>query len=213
MLGPIAMRQTGDTSSPLKVLVVEDDIALGETLRDFLNQVGHRPTISNTRPDGLSLLDRDPFDFVLTDVRLGPDQLGGLDIVRKAKSVKVPCIVMTAFGDFQMAKTALNEGVAYFFEKPFNFLELKDLLEELRCRVEVQKSDLDALMEKIDLTPKESEVCGLLLKGLSNRDLATALGVSEKTIKTHVTAIFRKAGVVSRSELFSKVFSTQNLIR
>ena len=58
------------------------------------------------------------------------------------------------------------------------------------------------------MTDKEREVSRLLFKGLSNKEIAEVLGVTEKTVKFHVTGIFDKAGVKSRSEFLSTVFPT-----
>lgn len=58
------------------------------------------------------------------------------------------------------------------------------------------------------LTLKEIEVAHLLLKGLSTNDIAAVTGNSEKTLKAHISAIYRKCGVVSRAEFFYFIFPT-----
>jgi DNA-binding NarL/FixJ family response regulator len=58
--------------------------------------------------------------------------------------------------------------------------------------------------EKIDLTPRESEVLELLSRGLPNKLIAQQLGISEPTAKFHVSAIYAKLGVASRAEAVSK---------
>ncbi len=56
------------------------------------------------------------------------------------------------------------------------------------------------------LTPKETEVCHLILKGFSTKELAEVTGNTEKTLKHHIASIFGKAHVTSRAELFAEIF-------
>ena len=57
------------------------------------------------------------------------------------------------------------------------------------------------------LTPRESEVAAFLAEGLSNREIADALCLSEHTVKSHLKSIFRKAGVVSRAQAVARITS------
>jgi DNA-binding CsgD family transcriptional regulator len=56
------------------------------------------------------------------------------------------------------------------------------------------------------LTEREDAVARLLLKGLSNAEIARVAAISEKTVKQHIGQIFSKAGVASRSEFFASIF-------
>ena len=57
----------------------------------------------------------------------------------------------------------------------------------------------------LGLTSRESDVAALLARGLSNREIAAALFISEHTVKTHLKAIFRKAGVASRARAIARI--------
>jgi NarL family two-component system response regulator LiaR len=57
----------------------------------------------------------------------------------------------------------------------------------------------------LDLTSRESDVAALLARGLSNREIAAALFISEHTVKTHLKSIFRKAGVASRARAIARI--------
>ena len=54
------------------------------------------------------------------------------------------------------------------------------------------------------MTPRESQVAHLLLQGLSDLNIATQLGISEETVGTHLSRVFRKSGVHSRAEFIAK---------
>ena len=63
----------------------------------------------------------------------------------------------------------------------------------------------DKVIATWNLTPKESIVCECMIKGLSTREIAIALGNTEKTLKHHIASIFGKANVGSRSQLFAEI--------
>jgi DNA-binding NarL/FixJ family response regulator len=58
------------------------------------------------------------------------------------------------------------------------------------------------------LTPKEKEVTRLVVKGLANKEIASIEEITDRTIKAHLTSIFLKCGVTTRTELFNAIFPT-----
>lgn len=67
---------------------------------------------------------------------------------------------------------------------------------------------VERALERAKLTAKEREVARLILKGLSNKEIASVTGNTDKTIKHHVAMVFRKFKVFSRTEFFHDVFPT-----
>lgn len=66
----------------------------------------------------------------------------------------------------------------------------------------------DYKLSAAKLSPKERECAVLMLKGLATKEMAEALGNTEKTLKHHIASIFKKFGVGSRAELFHEIFPT-----
>ena len=71
----------------------------------------------------------------------------------------------------------------------------------------------EVLAAAYGFTAREREVVGLLLRGSGNRAIAGELGISEHTVKEHVTSVFAKAGVLSRAELAATLLREQYLPR
>lgn len=113
------------------ILIVDDDINLGLALKMTLEQAGHGCRIAETAEAGWAeLLRREP-DLALLDVQL-PD-LSGLDLLARVRQhgLKLPAIVMTAFGTVTSAVTAMKQGAEDFIEKPLSVKEVCQLVARL----------------------------------------------------------------------------------
>jgi len=111
-------------STPLAVLVVEDEADLLTTYRRLLGRDGFRVVTVSTREAGLQALAAERFAAVIIDVRL-PDG-DGLDVVRRVGETAAPppAIVVTGFASKHVRAAALAAGAAAFFAKPFEVLAL-----------------------------------------------------------------------------------------
>jgi DNA-binding NarL/FixJ family response regulator len=201
----------GESRAPQRILLVEDDNDAREALARVLKQAGHQCSTASSIEQALAVATSDAFfDVVITDVVLSQDGPDGIELVSmlREKGVRAPVIAVTAFADTPRLKRALNSGVAYLIEKPFRAKALLEILE----RFSGEPYDLSHLvsraLSRACLTEKEIEVARLLLKGLSNEEIAQATNNSDKTIRQHVTALYRKIGVSSRAEFFHFVFPT-----
>jgi DNA-binding NarL/FixJ family response regulator len=70
-------------------------------------------------------------------------------------------------------------------------------------RSEAGEERLDALFRRLGITPRQREVAQLLLRGATNLTIAELLGISERTVETHLTAVYQRAGVENRASLVS----------
>ena len=105
-------------SARASVLVVEDDIALGETLATGLSRRGYTATFVATAEAAFEAVVRERYDVVLTDVRMpGTDGIALCERVA-ANVSDVPVVVMTAFGSFETAVAAIRAGAYDFIAKP-----------------------------------------------------------------------------------------------
>ena len=102
-----------------RLLVVEDEAALRDSLRRALGRDGHDVVEADSVAAGLRLLAEDPFDLVLTDIKL--KDRSGLELVAEVRRAhpNVRVVVMTAFGSVNVAVDAMRLGADDFLEKPF----------------------------------------------------------------------------------------------
>jgi DNA-binding NtrC family response regulator len=127
-------------AAPPRVLLVDDEVGILESLRILLKGEGFHPTVALGGRAGLDRLDDGEPDLVLTDIRM-PEVTGVqvLAAVRK-RYPTCPVILMTAQATLQSAMQAVNEGAFYYIQKPFRNDELLAILrraaEHRRLRVE-----------------------------------------------------------------------------
>jgi two-component system, NtrC family, response regulator len=111
-------------SQPATILLIEDDSAIAESLRNVLADEGHQVILEKRGDNGLARASREEFDLVLTDLRL--PGLSGLELVRQLHAAKprLPIILMTAHGTTETAIEATKFGAYEYLLKPFEMDEL-----------------------------------------------------------------------------------------
>jgi len=142
---------------------------------------------------------------VLTDLRM-PGMTGlELQTALRERHIELPVVVLTAHGDVATARAALKNGAFDFLEKPVDDAMLLDVLHNAlrvdreRRSVAVQRSTSDERRER--LTRREREILKLLTAGHSNREIATQLGISPRTVEVHKARIMDKLECHSLAEL------------
>jgi DNA-binding NarL/FixJ family response regulator len=192
------------------VLLVEDENDTRDSLARSLGRARFRCLPAGSVEEALALASGDDFiDVVVTDVVLGRhDDRGGLRLLAdlRAAGVLAPVIVITAYADMEMVKTALNAGAAHLLEKPFGARELCELIHRVQQPGTGVQHAIEQVLTRANLTDKEREVARYLLEGLSGSEIAERSGNSPKTIRQHVTRIYEKCGVGSRAEFFRLVY-------
>ncbi len=136
-----------------RILVIEDDVALADVLRMRLERDGHEVTIAPSQRDAYHLVDDQPFDFALLDLRL-PTHLGDMDpnsevgfailghIRERFPAEAFPVMVMTAYEETsQTAVRALRAGANDYITKPFedSAIPLDEKLREILSGIEHAK--------------------------------------------------------------------------
>ena len=108
----------------MKILLVDDEQAILETLQILFRGEGYEVTVADSGPKALAALEDEKPDLVLTDVRM--PGAGGLDVLSAARQIdpEMPVILMTAQASLQTAVRAVNEGAYYYLQKPFANAEL-----------------------------------------------------------------------------------------
>jgi DNA-binding NarL/FixJ family response regulator len=197
-------------SKPLfgRILLVEDDEVTSLWLAQSLEKFGLEVHRAASAAQAFQVAQQKSFHAVVTDVFLEDGLPHGIRVVAEFAAQGLPVLMMTSKASTQLVKEALNAGAFYFVEKPFDPKDLADALNRSWDEVRGHQGMLEHFMDGFHLTPKEKEITRLILKGLSNREVAEISGNTEKTIKFHLTTIFQKCGVSSRTELFNAIFPT-----
>lgn len=203
----------------LKLLVVEDHALVREGLVRLLSQVDEEVAVSGKADfeSALTLLDaEDDFDLILLDLALpGIDGFTGLDILRK-RFPAIPVAVVSAFDDVPTVSRVMNLGASGFIPKAFSgealLSAVREVLEgnifrpgssagaRLDSVAPIPPSKVSLQPVEIGLTDRQSQVLALMVRGMSNRDIAEQLELSEGTVKIHATAVFKTLGVTSRTQ-------------
>jgi DNA-binding NtrC family response regulator len=115
-------------SNGAKILLIEDDAGIRDTLRRVLAEEGHDVEVEKRGDDGLARAGRDPFNLVITDLKM--PGLSGLELVRQlhAAQPRLPIILITAYGTTETAIEATKFGAYDYVLKPFHVPGLLDLV-------------------------------------------------------------------------------------
>jgi RNA polymerase sigma factor (sigma-70 family) len=168
------------------VIIIEDDASMREAIMTLIETVGlnghmyasGQEFLQHSRPDGPSCL--------VLDVRL--PGLSGLNLQRElaVRGMDIPIIFITGHGDIPMSVQAMKAGAVEFLTKPFRDQDLLDAIAQALERDRAarrQRADMAALRQRYDtLTVREREVMRLTVAGLLNKQIASELGTSEKTV-------------------------------
>jgi len=187
------------------IFIVDDDASVREAVSNLLESIGFRTQVFPSTEEFQSAARPEVPSCLLLDVRL--PGVSGLEFqeMLAQTGISIPIIFITAHGDVPMTSRAMKRGAIDFLMKPFQKEELLEAihqgLERDRRRREEQ-AELFLLQCRFDeLTAREGEVLELVGAGLTNKEAAAKLGISEVTIKMHRGQVMRKMKAASLAEL------------
>lgn len=197
-------------NSPLSPLIhlIDDDAAVRDGLALLIGTVGLRVQTWASPQDFMAQFDRGSIGAIVLDVRMpGISGLAVLDSLM-AQGVDQPVIMLTGHGTVEMCRRAFKSGAAEFLEKPVDEQQLLDALQaavqqHVRSRAR-NRDDHDARGRYAQLSAREREVLGLIVAGLTNKEIGRALDVSPRTIETHRASLFAKLGAESLAQLIRR---------
>ena len=191
----------------LRVVIVDDHPMVRQGLCTFLTSAQLEVVATcATGEEGLVAVQENHVDVMLLDMKLSGlcDGLCVLERLRNMES-RVKVLVLSSYDDASLMGAALHAGAYGFLNKS---VEPDDLLSAIiqvgKGRSVMDQEAREAMQEAglraECLTLREKEVLGGMTKGLSNKEIATALGITEKTVKVHVSHILGKLGVLDRTQ-------------
>jgi DNA-binding NarL/FixJ family response regulator len=201
----------------MRILIVDDHTLFREALVLLLKEFDPAVTLieASTAEEALSALDYyTDLDLILLDLKLpGMDGLSALPLLREA-SPTVPVMLLSGTEDWAAARQALAEGAAGFIHKSAGSQAMRNAL-RLVLKGEVYaplamltSPELDEPSEpaeiasagELGLTHRQLEVLQLMSQGQPNKIIARELGITEATVKLHVSAILQALCVRNRTE-------------
>ena len=194
-------------SAPLSPLIhlIDDDDAVRSSLALLIGTVGLRVQPWADPRAFLDGFDRESIGAIVLDMRM--PGLSGLAVLETlvAQGVDQPVIMLTGHGTVEMCRRAFKAGAAEFLEKP---VEEETLLESVQAAVrqhvrsrERNRADRAARERYAQLSEREREVLGLIVAGLTNKEIGRALRLSPRTVETHRANLFAKLEAPSLAQL------------
>ncbi len=208
---------TVEGSQPINVMLVDDhEVVLEGLIRILEKQGGIKiVTVARSAEEALEKIVRFPVDVIIVDIQL--PGMNGIELIRSVKSdhPEIEAITLTVYDDEQLAKQAIKAGAIGYVIKDAAKDELvkavraaakgeslistsvaRKLIEEITEPSGRKKKKEEGLEE---LSQREVDVIKLMTRGYNNRQIADILFISEHTVKVHIRNIFRKIGVVDRT--------------
>lgn len=193
-----------------KALIVDDHPLFRDALGTALSLASGataKAVHAGSIKDALARIQEETFSLILLDLNLA--DASGFDGLARLQSERITCpiVVVSATESDRVFQQSQTLGAAGYLPKS---LGLEDLAAALATvldgggwfpTIEATSSELDDITERVgSLTPAQRRVIGGLSDGLLNKQIAYEMGISEATVKAHMTAIFRKLGANNRTQ-------------
>ena len=198
---------------PIRVVIADDHAVVRQGLRSFLGLQDDIEVVGEAADgaEALRAVDALRPDVVLIDLVMpGIDGLGAIERIRE-QAPETRILVLTSFADESKLFAALRAGAAGYLLKDVQPAELAQAIRTVAAgealldpavtaRVLRRMSERERRPKHADLTRRELEVLRLIARGLSNKQIAAELVLSEKTVKTHVSSILGKLRLSDRTQ-------------
>jgi DNA-binding NarL/FixJ family response regulator len=203
---------------PAQVLVVDDHALLRTGVANIINQEPDLHVVAEAANgvEAIAAFERYRPDVTLLDLRM--PVMEGVEAVRhiRERDPNAKVIVLTTYDADEDIARALQAGAKAYVLKDISADALISCIHQvLAGRTYLAPAAAAKLAERVtrvQLTPRELSALGLMADGKSNKEIATALGIGERTVKTHLGHLFEKLGVTSRTEAV-KVATRRGLVR
>lgn len=209
---------------PIEVVIVDDHKMVREGIRQLLEFDGKIKVVgeADNGLECLELLNNNVPDVLLLDINM--PEMNGLDVLKyiRKNKINVKVIILTVHNEIEYLVNAVDMNVDGYILKDSESEILKNAIfavcdgenyiqEELIPMLNSRMINLDIDKERLkSLTKREIEVLKAIAAGLLNKEIATNLGISERTVKNHISNIFKKIDVADRTQ--AAVFAIRNNI-
>lgn len=209
----------------IEIIIADDHMMIREGLKQLLELDGTMKVIAeaNDGEECLNLLNKKIHpDILLLDINM--PKKNGIEVLEYIKQNKIPVkvLILTVHNEVEYLLKAVDIGIDGYLLKDSSYDELKEAIDVvISGNTYIQPSLLPALNESMEdyaldkeriecLTNRELDVLRLISEGCSNKKISDELTISERTVKNHISHIFRKIDVEDRTQ--AAVFAIRNKI-
>ena len=209
----------------IEIIIADDHMMIREGLKQLLELDGTMKVIAeaNDGEECLNLLNKRIHpDILLLDINM--PKKNGIEVLEYIKQNKIPVkvLILTVHNEVEYLLKAVDIGIDGYLLKDSSYDELKVAIDVvISGNTYIQPSLLPALNESMEdyaldkekiecLTKRELDVLRLISEGCSNKKISDGLSISERTVKNHISHIFRKIDVEDRTQ--AAVFAIRNKI-
>ena len=201
-----------------RVLLVDDHALLRTGVANIINQEPDLRVVAEAGNgvEAIEAYQRHHPDVTLLDLRM--PVMEGVEAVRRIRELdpRARVIVLTTYDTDEEISRALKAGAKAYVLKDISADDLitciRDVLAGKTYLAPAAAAKLAEGVTRVQLTPRELATLQLMADGKANKEIATALGISERTVKTHLGHLFEKLGVTSRTEAIG-VATRRGLVR
>jgi len=210
------------TNNQKKLLLIDDDPNLILLVQDYLEFRGYAVITAENGREALDILKEEIPDMIICDVMM--PEMDGYTFVKNVRENPrtewIPVLFLSAKGQSQDRVKGLNTGADVYMVKPF---EPEELVAQVESTLKQASRLLDQPMKRsgqdpkllvpdtVELTPTEVKVVQLVARGLSNREIAEVMNVSQRTIESHVSNMLAKTSLHNRTELARWAIETKKI--
>jgi FixJ family two-component response regulator len=187
------------------VFVVDDDASVRRALGRLLSSAGFRVELFSSATAFLARESHSGVGCLILDIHM--PEMSGTELQNRLAEMQryMPIVFLTAYGDVPTSVSAMKQGAVDFLTKPVDeqamIAAIEDALHKHQIQIEEWRYQ-DAVRERVELlTAREHQVMCYVIGGALNKQVASALGISEKTVKAHRGEVMRKMAVTSVAAL------------
>jgi len=195
--------RAGQTES--RVFIVDDDAALRESIATLLTRVGYSVITFESAQHFLQDTSADDAGCVILDLQM--PGMSGLELQHRLrrKGYRLPIVFLTGFADVRSTVQAIKGGAVDLLEKPITSTLLIERVRQALAeddRGRRARAEVERIRSRFSsLTPREREVMLLVTQGMSNKEIASGLAISPRTVENHRANIMRKMRATSVAAL------------
>lgn len=193
-----------------KILLIEDEIIIAESLRLFLLKNSYAVTIATNGEKAIENLQNENFSGVICDINL-QEKMNGIELIQKFHYLQQhgPVIFLTAYSNPQVMENAETVTPYAYIIKPFNNQQLLTTLNlAIKNHAALTPTFQDEGLTE-QLSKREIEILQLLATGKTNKVIGKELFISKFTVDTHVKNIKEKLNLNKKGELIRFVLANQ----
>lgn len=188
----------------MKILIVEDELIIAQMLQEMLLELGYSDAQRCRKVEEAKLLIKSGnFDMAILDINLSGGY-EGIELGQLCSQERIPFFFLTSYSDRNTVQKAKLGKPGNYVVKPFSPQDIMVAVELTLMHGQPETATKrETAKQKFGLTEREAEILELMLKRLSNNEIADQLFISINTVKSHMRGIYNKTGTSTKKELAS----------